>query len=368
MNKKQQIIKQTNVNPIYDPLTGIANSFYFFQKFDDFLEKARKDNKKGAFIYFDIDNYKVINDTLRHAAGDLTLKMFSQSINNILKDSCFFARLNGDEFGILLYDFKDIKEIEEICFKIQNELKNPFNVMNNEIYTTASMGISIFPDNSKDVDVLLRFCDFAMYKSKRKGKNTYTFFKKEIADIYYREAQIKNELKYAMEMEELYVFYQPQIDTLTDKIIGMESLLRCNNKELGIISPSEFIPIAERTGYIVKIGNWVLDEVLNQVSILLKKGYEFKTVSINVSPIQIKRSDFKVNMLELCLKYKIPHDLIELDLSQTFKYKVITEGVETKEQMKEVANLGCNIIQGYYSKPLCVDDFEEYIIKEGVLK
>ena len=260
-----------------------------------------------------------------------------------------------------------------------------------------------------------------------------------ISDSYSREIKIKSKLKNSIINNELYLCYQPQINTLLNTVIGVEALLRWNNNELGNISPSEFIPIAEHSGYIVDIGNWVLDEALKTACIWKQKGYKFNAMSINVSPIQLKISDFKENLLNTCAKYDIspflleieitegtlmdigedkikvfnelrengvsiaiddfgtgyssfkylinlPFNILKIDkslidniesdknkaviksivcLSKSLKYKIIVEGVETKEQVDLLLDLGCNIIQGYYySKPLSVENFEKYIIKK----
>lgn len=425
--RKQKFEEYVKLLTKYDILTGLPNSSYFFKKLNNTLEKTKINNKKGAVIYMDIDNYKAINDNWGYCAGDSILKLFSQLINGCIEDGAELARLNGDEFAILVHEFNNIIEIEELCNKIYKELEEPFKVIDDEVHITVSMGISIFPDNSMNADELLRFCDFAMYKSKHKGKCTYTVFNNEILDKYYREALIKSELKNAINNDELDIFYQPQINALNNQIRGMEALLRWSNDKLGNVSPAEFIPIAEKTGDIVNIGNWIIDKALEQAFIWKEKGYKFDHISVNISPIQMKKIDFKENLLNSCAKYDVPPNFFEIEitegilidackekiellneinnnginiaiddfgtgysslsylinipintlkidktfidnienyknkilirsiinLSKDLKYNIITEGVETKEQVNLLAGLGCNIIQGFYfSKPL----------------
>jgi len=420
----------------YDVLTGLTNSVYFFEKLNDKLEKTKLDNKKGAVIYIDIDNYKAINDNWGYCLGDQILQLFARVINNCIGKYAELTRLNGDEFVILVDEFDNIIEVEKICNNIYENLKKPFKLAQDKIYITVSMGISIFPDNSIDAEELLRFCDFAMYKSKHDGKGTYTIFNNKSLDVYYREVLIKSELKNAINKRELDIFYQPQINALNNKIIGMEALIRWNNDKLGSVSPTEFIPIAENTGDIVNIGEWIVDKVLKQTSIWKKKNYKFNTISLNISPIQMKKIDFKNKLLNSCAKYKIPPHLLEIeitegtlidvceekiellnelidsginiaiddfgtgysslsylinipintlkidktfidnienyknkvliksivDLSKDLKYKIITEGVETKKQKNILTDLGCNIIQGFYfSKPLAKDKMENLL-------
>ena len=232
--QKTKIKKQRKLIEKYDILTKLPNSVYFFEKLNNTLEKIKINNKKGAVIYIDIDDYKVINDNWGYCLGDSILKLISKLINNCIGEYAELTRLNGDEFAILVHEFYNIIQIEEICNEIYKNLKEPFKIMGDKVHISVSMGISIFPDNSINADELLRFCDFAMYKSKHEGKSTYTIFNNEELDTYYREALIKSELKNAINKHELDIFYQPQINSLNNEIIGMEALLRWNNNKLGM--------------------------------------------------------------------------------------------------------------------------------------
>ena len=431
--QKIKIEKQGRLIAKYDILTKLPNSVYFFEKLNNTLEKIKINNKKGAVIYIDIDDYKVINNNWGYCLGDSILKLFSELINRCIGECSELTRLNGDEFAILVHEFDNIRQIEEICNEIYKNLKKPLKIMDDKVHISVSMGISIFPDNSINADELLRFCNFAMHKSKHEGKSTYTVFNNEALDTYYREALIKSELKSVINKQELDIFYQPQINSLNNNIVGMEALLRWNNDKLGRVSPAEFIPIAENTGDIIKIGDWVIDKVLRQAFIWRNKGYKFDTISVNISPIQMRKIDFKDNLLNSCAKYNIPPNFFEIEitectlidickekievlnelmesginiaiddfgtgysslsylinipintlkidktfidniknykskaliksiveLSKDLKYKIITEGVETKDQINLLADLGCNIIQGFYfSKPLPMHEME----------
>jgi diguanylate cyclase (GGDEF)-like protein len=419
-----------------DSLTKIPNREFFLEKLNFLIRLNKIQNRKGAVIYIDIDNFKKVNDSLGHHFGDMVLKLFSQLIETFFGKYGEVARLGGDEFVILIYEFDNIKKIEKICNEIHKCIKEPFEIMGNQIYITASLGVVVFPDDSSDIDELLKFCDFAMYKSKNKGKNVCTFFDKQISEAYFRKLLIESELKNSITNNELYILYQPQINALNNQVVGIEALIRWNNNKLGNVSPAEFIPIAENIGYITQIGNWVLDESLKMVRIWKNKGYKLNTISVNISPIQIKRSDFKENLLNACAKYNIPPSFLEIEitegtmvdickekirvlneiidiginiaiddfgtgysslnylaklpvntlkidksfidninnennqavirsivnLSKSLKYKIITEGVETKEQVDLLTELECNIIQGYYfSKPLPERDIESLL-------
>ncbi|WP_017810908.1 putative bifunctional diguanylate cyclase/phosphodiesterase [Clostridium saccharoperbutylacetonicum] len=400
------------------------------------IEKNKHNNKKGALIHINIDNFKTLNYNLGNVFGDCVLKVFSQAINELVSEIGELGRLGGDDFGLIIHQFNYIKEIEEVCNKIHERLNKPFEINGDSIFLTVSLGIAVFPHDSSEIDELLKFCDFARYKSKQIGKNKCFFFDKKISEEYFRRALIEVELKKSIIDKELSICYQPQIDSLNNRIIGIEALLRWKNNKLGNVSPDEFIPIAESSGFIVQIGKWVFDEVLKDVNVWQNRGYKFNTISINVSPIQIKESDFIEKVLSGCLKNNIKPSIIELEitegtlmqiskekieelkelmnngisialddfgigysslnyltklpistlkidksfvddiknesnqavirciieLSKTLKYKIITEGVETKEQLNLLKELGCNIIQGYYfSKPLPQDEIEDLL-------
>lgn len=421
-----------------DPLTMIPDVEVFFKKLNNSIKVNRACNKKGALIFIDIDNFKVINNNYGNYLGDLALKSFAQSINDLLGNYGELTRLSGDEFIILIYEFNDIKEIEDVCNKILKYLREPFKIMYTEIYVNISLGVTIFPDDSSDFDELLKFCNFAIYESKNNGKNMCTFFDKKMLKSYYRKVIIKNELTNSIVNNELNIFYQPQINALNNEVIGVEALLRWKNNKLGNVSPAEFIPIAESSGYIVQIGNWVLDKALSTACIWKKKRYKFNSISVNVSSIQLKQNDFKDNILNVCAKYNIAPSLLEIEItertlmeiggdrvqelnelmksgvkiaiddfgtgysslnyliklpittlkidksiidsienyknkvvinsivniSKSLKFKIITEGVETKEQMNALTSLECNLIQGYFfSKPLPENKIENLFKK-----
>lgn len=422
----------------HDNLTKLPNREFFYERLKNSIKRAKACNRKGAVIDIDINSFKTLNNNFGHNSGDIILKLLSQFLTTLLGKYDELARIGDDEFIILIHDFTDITELTEICNKIFEYLKTPVTIMDAEIYITVSVGIAIFPEDSSNADELLKLCSYAIYNSRQNGKNQYTFFDRGAAEIYFRKILIECEIKNAILNDEIYVFYQPQVDAISKKVTGIEALLRWNNNKLGNVSPAEFIPIAEKCGCITEIGNWVLDRVLKTASLWKEKGYKFDNISINISSIQIKENNFKDNLLNTCSKYNISPSLIEieitegtlveiceekiemfhelmsagihiaiddfgkgyssfnylvalpvntlkidksftdniendryrfvvkniLDLSKSLKYKVITEGVETEEQLNLITELGCNIIQGYYfSKPIPENEIEN-LLKE----
>lgn len=421
----------------YDFLTKLPNRDLFLIDCKNILNRAIQVNQQGAIIFIDLDNFKSINDTLGHDYGDLMLKVFSQLLNICAENYGNLYRVGGDEFIILIEKFKSIENLKELCSMILSYCKKPFELNEKQLYMTTSIGISIFPKDSSDMSDLLKFSDLAMFKSKADGKNKYTFFEQTLSKLYIRKMVIENELKESIKNNELSIVYQPQIDAVENKIVAFEALLRWNNKNLGFVSPAEFIPIAEKTGIIVEIGDWVLDKVCKKIRDFKDKKYKFNNIAINVSPIQIREVNFKEKIIKSCEENEIPLNLLEIEvtesalielneekiadlydlikkdvnisiddfgtgysslsyltvlpintlkidksfvdniedeknraviecilsLSKRLKYKVIAEGVEVKEQLKILMNLGCNIIQGYYfSKPVGEDEIEKMLI------
>ncbi|OPJ63910.1 sensor domain-containing protein [Clostridium chromiireducens] len=430
--KKTQKISSESV--YYDSLTKLPNRVLFLMDIKDILDKTIKLNKEGAIIFIDLDNFKAINDTLGHDYGDLMLKVFSQLLSICVKDYGRVYRVGGDEFIVLIEKINSIENLKKFCDTLLNYCKKPFELNEKQIYVTASIGISLFPQDSADMNDLMRFADLAMFKSKEYGKNTYTFFEEALSKAYSRRILIEVELKESIKNEELFIVYQPQVDALENRIVAFEALLRWNSKKLGFVSPAEFIPIAEESGIIVDIGEWVLDKVCKKIREFKDKKYEFNNIAVNVSPIQIKETNFKDKIIKVCKENEIPLNLLEieitestliklnnqkiadlhelinkdinisiddfgtgysslsyltvlpintlkidksfidnieseknravieciLNLSKSLKYKVIAEGVELREQLQVLMNLGCNVIQGYYfSKPVCEDELEE---------
>lgn len=335
-------IKEMEIKKIayYDALTGLPNRAAFLNSLKEILERTISDNVKGALIFLDLDNFKAINDTLGHDYGDLLLKVFSQLLNVCVNGFGDLFRLGGDEFLVLIYQYEKIDDLSQLCNDILNHCRKPFEISEQQVHITSSIGICIFPQDASDINDLLKYADLAMYESKVKGKNTYTFFEKSIIKNYSRKIIIEQELKNSIRKNELFIVYQPQINVLENKIVGLEALLRWDNKRLGFVSPSEFIPIAEKTGIIVDIGDFVLDVVCKKIKEFKEKKYEFKNVSLNISPIQLKENDFKDKILITCEKNCVPLNLIEIEITEETLMKIDNKKID---DLNELINKGMNI-------------------------
>jgi diguanylate cyclase (GGDEF)-like protein len=301
----------------YDHLTGLPNRVMFTNDIKTEIEKWKYDGQKGALIYVDIDNFKLINDAYGQDYGDLILITFSQLLKAIVKPFAKAYRLSSDEFILLVNNADKVNNLNEICREIIEFCKNPFELKNKQIYITISVGISRFPEDTLNEFELYKYADLAMQHSKIKGKNNITYFQKVMADDYFRKLLIEQELKSAIEKDELFVVYQPQIDCINNKIIGFEALLRWKNSRLGFVSPSEFIPIAESSGMIVKIGEWLTERVCHSISDFLLKGISFERVSINVSTIELKQKGFLSRLLSACNRNNINPSLVEIEITES---------------------------------------------------
>ena len=319
----------------HDLLTRLPNNIYFSSK----LKKAMN-NGRGAVLFLGIDNFKNINDTLGHNYGDLLLTICAELIKSLAIDYGIAARFGGDVFSILIYNVDKKEILHNICNEIINSFRNPFEVREMEVYCTVSIGIALFPNNGKEASEILKNADTAMHNSKNAGKNNYSFYDEKIAEKLIRKSDIENGLRNAIENDELQLYYQPQVNIKSNKIKGLEVLLRWISPKFGLVSPDEFIPIAEETGLIIKIGAWVLDRACKQCKEWLDKGYIFGTISINISPLQINKKYFLKLVKEVTAKNNLNPEILELEITERTLIKSIRDNAEI---LKKLMNMGIRI-------------------------
>lgn len=273
----------------HDILTGLPNRRMFNEDLINFLEKAKTEESKNAIMFLDLDRFKYINDTLGHDVGDLLLVEVTKRLEVSIKkrhSSAKIYRLGGDEFTILL-PYHDEVDSEIFAKELLEQFKNGFWVDGSDYFITPSIGISIFPNDGNDANTLIKHADIAMYHVKEKGKNDYQLFTSEMHQEVYRKMMIEKQLRTALDNEEFELYFQPIMDLKTNEIVGMESLIRWDNKILGQVPPDEFISIAEETGMIIPIGHWVLNTAIEQNARWQKAGYKPLEISVNVSVRQL---------------------------------------------------------------------------------
>lgn len=310
---------------IHDPLTGLYNR--------SFLEKlyAKEKLVSFAFIYFDLDRFKFVNDTLGHSAGDVLLQSVVNRIENILNENAYFVRLGGDEFAILLLNTSGRTEIKDFIGKVKQTFIKPFTIHNIDIYSSPSIGVSIYPIDGA-YDDLLMYADAAMYKAKESGGNTFHFFSSEMNEKVSTAMLLSNEIPNAIKNSEFELYYQPEYDLKTDKIIALEALIRWKSPKFGFVSPGDFIPVIEDTSLILDIGKWVLYTACMQLKDIASKHPNIR-IAVNVSVKQFQHPDFLNTIDEVLEQTKTNPKHIELEITESIS---ILNSEDTIQKLNEL--------------------------------
>lgn len=316
ITEQHQASESIKMHAYYDTLTRLPNRFLALDRLSQMLTEAERTNEKTAVLFLDLDDFKKVNDSLGHEVGDKLLVESAIRLSNIVRKEDTIGRLGGDEFILLLRGLTDNKNVLSIVENLLESFRNPFNIDGRELILTLSIGIAMFPENGKDTSELLRNADTAMYKAKSLGRNTYSFFTKEMNINMLRRLEIEEQMRGALQRGEFEVYYQPQIDAIHKKIIGAEALLRWNNPALGNVTPTEFIPIAEHTGLIVPIGQFVLKQALSFLNTWQANTQISLRVAVNLSPRQFRDIEL-LNFIESALtEANIKADKLELEITE----------------------------------------------------
>ena len=328
----------------YDTLTGLANRALFRMQLKKSLALSSRGHYSFALFYFDLDEFKRINDTLGHDAGDQLLLEVAQRLQKRLRAEDTIARLGGDEFAVLLSGIDDREKAADVALTIQQTLSKPIQLGSNEVIISASIGITMASKSSPEEDVLLKHADLAMYEAKALGKNTYYFYNDTLDAAAKERLVIENELRIAIKEQQFELFYQPQIDITCDKIVGFEALIRWDHPTLGFVPPDKFIPIAEATGLIVELGEWVLWEACAFAQRMALKG-DNTNISINLSARQFKDTNLKLILQKVISKTGIVPERIHLELTESMLMGDVEGSIK---QMHELKTLNVS---------LSIDDF-----------
>jgi len=419
----------------HDPLTSLPNRLLLFLRLEHGIDLARRENKQLALLMLDLDRFKDVNDSLGHLAGDQLLQMVAEKLTGRLRDTDTVARLGGDEFTVLLEDIAHAEDAARLAESIIADLSEPWVLpQGGEVRIGVSIGISLYPQYGDTPEMLLQQADTALYHAKGEGRNRFAYYSDELTHAVRERIALEARLRRAISGNEFRVYYQPQIDIASGRIVGAEALIRWQDPCDGLIPPSRFIPVAEQTGLIIAIGEWVLRETCRQGKQWIDHGLPSLSLAVNVSPYQLRQGDingmvanvltetgFPAERLELeltesglmereveavillnrlrsqgirlalddfgtgysSLAYlkRFPLDVLKIDKSfiddipyhqddmeiaativamgHTLGFKVLAEGVETKEQLAFLQAQGCDRYQGYYSsRPLPADDFK----------
>ncbi len=328
----------------HDMLTGLSNRAFAREQAHPILHNAKRLGGMVAFAFIDLDGFKIVNDTLGHAIGDLLLESISQKLQNNLRAEDILSRQGGDEFLLILPNLSSPDEATQIINRLQSDLDQTISILDYELSLSMSIGIAIYPIHGDTFDDLLKKADTAMYKAKESGKNTYSVYTDATNEYTVEKLTIQSEIKKAITQGDFQLYYQPQIDIKSGQLIGAEALIRWMHPDKGMISPNDFITAAEISGLIVPLGEWVIRQACQQIADWRKKGIDI-SVAVNVSPIQLKRGNIEQVVKEAVTNTHIQPEWLELELTESSMMTDAENSLQTLQNLKD------------FGVKLAIDDF-----------
>lgn len=320
----------------YDVLTGLPNRVLFSDRLEQAMISAQRNHSKISLLFLDIDRFKQINDTLGHGVGDQLLQSVGQRLLECVREQDTVSRQGGDEFIVVLAD-ADAEGAELVADKIMHNITQPYMIEQHDLRITASIGIAVYPDHAQDCESLIKYADVAMYQAKESGRNCYLRFDPTMNASSYERLQLETALRGALERDELRIFYQAQVNLSDGRVVGCEALVRWQHPPLGMIYPEKFIPLAEETGLIVAINYWVLEQAVKQCRVWRDAGFEFLTMSVNLSALQFRQHNLLQQIRDLLQKYAVPASVLDLELTEG----ILMQGVErTLATLHELSAMG----------------------------
>jgi len=319
----------------HDILTGLPNRLSLRNTFEQAVAHADHEKAGVAVLFVDLDNFKQVNDSLGHDFGDKLLVQVAKRLQACLRDSDTISRQGGDEFVILLPRQRDVNIIRDATLHIVEAFSEPFVIEDYSINATLSVGVVVYPDDGKEFDTLLKNADTALYQAKDSGRNTFSLFAEEMGVDAQEQLRLQGQLHNAIKMQEFVLYYQPQIDILTGNIVGAEALLRWQHPEIGLIPPGKFIPLAERTGLIVPIGEWVLNEACQQAQRWHESGHDL-VMAVNLSALQFRRGNLLDTVSQALKISGLPAPMLELELTESILLHDVDMALKTLRNLKDM--------------------------------
>ena len=301
----------------HDALTGLPNRTLFSARFDEEMDAARRQDRKLALFYLDLDNFKDVNDTLGHAVGDALLQHVSARLQHTIRDGETVARLGGDEFALMQVGTVSAAQVSALASRIIEVLGKPFSIDKRQIFIGVSIGVTLFPDDAEEMEVLHRNADLAMYRAKSDGRNCFKFFDSTMNSEVHRRACLEQAMREPALPSQLRLAFQPQVDLTSERVSGVEALIRWTHPTLGVIAPDEIIPVAERSGLIIDIGAWVLRESCRQAMRWREAGLEHLTIAVNVAAAQFQNGDMPRLVADVLAETGLPAAWLELEITET---------------------------------------------------
>ena len=329
----------------HDALTGLPNRILFNDRLTQAIQKAKRENTKIALLFIDLDHFKEINDSLGHDVGDELLIAVTQKLRETIRKNDTISRFGGDEFTIIIENLLHSQEATPLAAKIVKSLAEPITINNNILYVSSSIGISIYPDDGDKPINLLKYSDAAMYKAKAEGRSNFQYYSSEMTELAFERVVMETSLRTSLKNKDFLVYYQAQVDGRTNKIIGMEALVRWRHPTMGIVSPSKFISLAESTGLIVELDRFVMKTAINQFDLWTKDSLNPGILAMNLSIKQLQKKDFIDTFKEICKNSSCSASCLELEVTES---QIMTNPEEAIKTLNEINNMGVS---------LAIDDF-----------
>ena len=347
-NAEKELLEQKRIldyQAHHDALTGLPNRVLFHDRLTKAIKKAKRNDSKIALLFIDLDNFKEINDSLGHDMGDEVLKNVTSLLQKSIREQDSLARLGGDEFTIILEQIQEIEDASMVAKKILENFSPPINTKGKVIFISCSIGISIYPNNGVSVQNLLKFADSAMYKAKDKGKNNFQYYDEHLTERAFERVFMESSLRMGIQNNEFMVYYQPQVNGVTDTITGIEALVRWNHPHLGLVAPNKFIPLAESTGLIIELDRIVMRTAISQLVSWYNKGLNPGVLALNLCVKQLHHEDFISMFKALLNETHCNPRWIELEVTET---QIMRDPEEAIRRLQKLSEMGIE---------LAIDDF-----------
>jgi len=345
ITEKKQAQEVINFQAYHDLLTNLPNRALMEDRLQIAITQSKRNNQKLAVMFLDLDRFKWVNDTMGHTMGDRLLQAVSQRLESCLRSGDTLARFGGDEFTLVLPQVKQREDASIIAEKVLNEFKTPFMIDEHELFVSASIGIAVYPEAGTCMESLIKSADLAMYCVKERGKNGFEFYSEEMSGISNSKLMMERDLRKALINGDLRVCYQPQVNAETEEIVGFEALVRWEHAENGLVFPDEFIPIAEETGLILEVGNFVMETACKDLAEWRASGIDNIRVSINFSAPQVDQDDFIDRIVQTLQKYNLPGSALEVEITENI---IMNDMAHVIQKLRKLTTLGIKI---------AVDDF-----------
>lgn len=336
VTERKQYEEMIRYQAFYDSLTGLPNRLLLKERISYHIDYGKNTGQKFAVMYLDLDRFKLVNDTLGHDIGDKLLKEIANRLKNCVQGGDTVARIGGDEFIILLPEITNEQRAVKIANKILQVIREPLIIDSHEFYMSISIGVTIYPDDGESEKTLMTNGDIAMYRAKQKGKNNFQLYTSDLNEKALERLEMENSLRRAIDYKEFILYYQPKVDALTEKVVGMEALIRWQHPNWGLVPPHKFIPLAEETGLIVPIGEWVLRSACAHNKALQNAGLPPIIVAVNISVIQFELQNLTKIISEILQETGLDPKYLELEITESIAMKNVEHTIKIINELKEM--------------------------------